>query len=443
MTRSDGAVSAGVEYRAGVTGLEVRAEEGERPKLVGYAAVFSEQSEDLGGFREQIAPGAFASSLGDDIRALVNHDSSRVIGRTRSGTLALEEDERGLRAEITPPDTSYGRDLVESVSRGDVSQMSFGFRVRPGGQRFEERDDGMILRTLTDVQLFEVSPVTFPAYPQTDIAVRSLESWIAEQVPAAEDGLLNIEPNEAHGRMRKIRDSVVAKEKRGRDWFEIREAISTSEAGDPVSEILIYDAIGIYGTEPRAFVEKLGELKGHRLLLRVNSPGGFVFDGAAIYNALRQHDGDVEVHIEGLAASMASVLAMAGTRVRMNQTAFMMIHNASGCVLGDARAMRHEADLLEKINRTLAQTYAIRTGKDVSEFLALMAEETWFTADEAKELGLVDEVMHGGPASLRHHDLSHFRNVPEAVFETRRAQVRQAYRERRMDLALRERTSAL
>lgn len=177
-------MNSSTERRSELSGhihLEARAEnEGQR--LVGYAAMFDTLSQDLGGFREQIRQGAFARSLegSPDVRALWNHNTQYVLGRTSAGTMSLREDEKGLRVEIEPPDSSWARDLMTSVERGDVSQMSFGFRVRAGGQEFDENDEGEILRTLTDVELMEVSPVTFPAYPDTSIAARSLEAWRQE-----------------------------------------------------------------------------------------------------------------------------------------------------------------------------------------------------------------------------------------------------------------------
>ena len=150
----------------------------EGSKLVGYAAVFGPLSEDLGGFRERVAPGAFDRSLADDtdIRALVDHDTSKVIGRRSSGTLKLATDERGLRVEIDLPETTYANDLRALLQRGDVSQMSFAFLVEPNGEKWEGRDEsGVRIRTLTDVQLIEVSVVTIPAYPDTVAALRSMQ----------------------------------------------------------------------------------------------------------------------------------------------------------------------------------------------------------------------------------------------------------------------------
>jgi HK97 family phage prohead protease len=148
---------------------------GKQPKIIGHAAVFDVLSENLGGFREIIKPGAFTKALQeDDIRALFNHNPGFILGRKASGTLALREDDKGLAIEIIPPDTHTANDVLKSIERGDISQMSFGFRVRAGGESWSEDENGETIRTLTDLKLFDVSPVTFPAYPKTGVAVRSL-----------------------------------------------------------------------------------------------------------------------------------------------------------------------------------------------------------------------------------------------------------------------------
>ena len=162
--------------------LERRADEGGdgedagKPVIVGHAAVFDSWSEDLGGFREKIAPGAFTETLKDaDVRALFNHNADIVIGRSKSGTLRLKEDKVGLAIEVDPPDTQAGRDLVVLMERGDIDQMSFGFRTVRDEWSHPEDNNQPSERVLMEVELFDVSPVTFPAYPDTDVAVRSLE----------------------------------------------------------------------------------------------------------------------------------------------------------------------------------------------------------------------------------------------------------------------------
>lgn len=161
--------------------IEQRSETGQA-KIIGHAAVFDQLSENLGGFRELIKPGAFTQALQeDDVRALFNHNPDYILGRNKAGTLILSEDGRGLTVEINPPDTHTANDVLKSIQRGDISQMSFGFRVRAGGEQWTEDENGETVRTLTDLKLFDVSPVTFPAYLQTDVAVRSLSDYRASQ----------------------------------------------------------------------------------------------------------------------------------------------------------------------------------------------------------------------------------------------------------------------
>ena len=146
--------------------------------IEGHAAVFDSWSETLGGifpFKEQVRKGAFAESIGrDDIRALFNHDPNYVLGRNRAGTLELEEDDVGLRVRITPPDTSWARDITTSIRRGDISQMSIGFVVEDDEWSSK---DGIDTRELKKVRLFDVSPVTFPAYTATDVGVRAMQEY--------------------------------------------------------------------------------------------------------------------------------------------------------------------------------------------------------------------------------------------------------------------------
>lgn len=161
-----------LEKRTLTSPVEVRKAEDKRT-VAGYAALFNSEADIGGAFREVIAPGAFADTLGSDIRALVDHDSGRVIGRSTAGTLRLSEDDKGLAVEIDLPDTTDGRDLAVSLERGDISGMSFGFRVTK--DTWDETGD-IPMRTIQAVDLFEVSAVAFPAYDDTSLALRSLEN---------------------------------------------------------------------------------------------------------------------------------------------------------------------------------------------------------------------------------------------------------------------------
>jgi HK97 family phage prohead protease len=164
---------------------ELRAES-QGQTIAGYAAVFNSLSVEIFGFRELILPGAFAESIaGDDIRALWQHNTEAVLGRTKAGTLRLAEDAKGLRVEIDAPDTQVGRDALALIARGDVDQMSFGFRVL--ADDWNEDEDGMLIRSVAKVKLYEVSPVTFPAYNATTVSVRGEVDPVYGDVPLIPD----------------------------------------------------------------------------------------------------------------------------------------------------------------------------------------------------------------------------------------------------------------
>jgi uncharacterized protein len=180
--------------------LELRDQPGAMPKIRGYAAVFNALSNPLGGFREKIAPGAFRNAVvKDDVRALVDHDPGKIVGRTKNGTLTLREDQRGLYCEISPADTSVGRDLVESIRRGDLDQMSFGFRVV--SDNWSKDQSGEPIRELREVSLFDVSVVSFPAYEETSVSMRSV--MFPDGQPEIPTAYKSIEQRKQ--RMRKLR----------------------------------------------------------------------------------------------------------------------------------------------------------------------------------------------------------------------------------------------
>ena len=157
---------------------------GDGRTLVGYAAVFNQETQ-IGdarcGFREVVAPGAFKDSLAsDDCRALWNHDSACVLGRKSAGSLRMVEDDHGLRVEIDLPETQCGRDVAALVKRGDVTGMSFGFETKR-----DEWNSDRTVRTLRACRLFDVSPVTYPAYEGTDVALRSRDLHLRETEASA------------------------------------------------------------------------------------------------------------------------------------------------------------------------------------------------------------------------------------------------------------------
>lgn len=185
----------------------------------------------------------------------------------------------------------------------------------------------------------------------------------------------------------------------------------TARAEGLVTDIFIYDAIGEFGVTARDFVQDLAAHKDSELCVRINCPGGSVFDGMAIYNALDQHKPHVECRVDGLAASMASVILLAGDTATAASTATLMVHDPSMLVMGKADDMRDAAMTLDKLRDTIAGVYTRKTGKARADVNKAMAEEKWFTATEAKDWGLLDRVNEPLKAAAT-FDLTRFKNVP-------------------------------
>lgn len=201
-----------------------------------------------------------------------------------------------------------------------------------------------------------------------------------------------------------------------RSWYEIRAA------GERRAEIRIYDEIGAWGISARDFVAELVALEADEILLRINSVGGDVFDGFAIYNALRDHPARIVARVDGVAASAASVIMLAGDRVEVHEAAFVMIHNPWGFAIGDAAELRAMAEALDKVTGPMVDIYSRKTGKPADEIRTLMNAETWYTGAEAVEAGLADDLLHDAgnsqepaPAASAAVDVSGFRNPPAAI----------------------------
>lgn len=188
-----------------------------------------------------------------------------------------------------------------------------------------------------------------------------------------------------------------------------------------VTEIDIYGPIGPYGVSADAFAKILGDVNTSLVIVNLNSPGGDVFDGVAIYNELVRHSARVEINVMGLAASAASVIAMAGDKITMHTGAHMMIHNAWTIAVGDTQELTKTAQLLAKIDKSLAKTYAERTGNGVADIADMMNDETWFDAEEAVEAGFADEIAEDEEADAEaRFDLSAFKNVPRSLVAKRK-----------------------
>ncbi|QMP84387.1 Clp protease [Streptomyces phage Dagobah] len=184
----------------------------------------------------------------------------------------------------------------------------------------------------------------------------------------------------------RIRRPLARKTSGRDDWYRIQ-----NKAGE-ASKLYIYDEIGYWGDTAKGLVDDLKNVTGDTLEVHLNSPGGDIFDGLAIYQALKDHSASVTVHIDGLAASIASVIAMAGDRIVMSPKASMMIHDGWTMAVGNGAELRKTADLLDKQSSIIASVYADRSGIAADTWRAAMVEETWYTAQEALDAGLVDEV---------------------------------------------------
>lgn len=172
-----------------------------------------------------------------------------------------------------------------------------------------------------------------------------------------------------------------------RTWYNFMAAA----AGAP-HEISIFDEIGAFGTNAKHFINDLKKVEANEINLSINSPGGSVFDGIAIFNALRDSGKTINVKVLGVAASIASLIAMAGDKIVMPENSFMMVHNPWAYTKGNADELRDFADVLDKIGASLTATYMSRTGKSEEEVKALLKAETYLTAQEALDLGFADEV---------------------------------------------------
>ncbi|MCT7307948.1 head maturation protease, ClpP-related [Ralstonia wenshanensis] len=205
-----------------------------------------------------------------------------------------------------------------------------------------------------------------------------------------------------------------------RKWYDLKAA--RNAAGKTVAELRIYDDIGFWGTTAKAFVNELDALAkdADEILVAVNSGGGDVFDGFAIYNALRRYSGKVTARVDGIAASAASLVVMAGDTIVMPENAMMMIHNAWTIAAGDAAQMRKTAELLDKTRDGIVAAYRNKCGLTDDEIVAMMDAETWMTASEAKERGFADQIEAPVKlqASVRTEELlARFEHTPEALLK--------------------------
>ena len=197
-------------------------------------------------------------------------------------------------------------------------------------------------------------------------------------------------------------------------WYAFKNAPDK----DGEVELSLYDEIGSFGIGAKQFIAELKEYKGQHVHLRINSPGGEIVEGSAIYNALSRHEGGLTVHIDALAASMASVIAMSGDPVYMADNALLMIHNPWTLAAGEAKDLRKQADLLDTMKSNLIRAYQKKSGMEEKAIAKLMDEETWLDAVEAVALGFVDAIEDGIPAAASAKEMrARFDNFAKAKMQ--------------------------
>ena len=198
-----------------------------------------------------------------------------------------------------------------------------------------------------------------------------------------------------------------------KNWFNIK-----AESSSEIADIYIFDEIGAYGVTAQGFIEEIKAFKDVPMNLHLNCVGGDVFEGMAIYNVLRKRTAKTTIYIEGIAASMGSVIALAGDEVIMAENSLFMIHNAWGGAMGEASEMRKTAALLEKISGEIADIYIKKTRLPYNKVQEMMDEETWLSADEAFNLGFVDSISDAIKVAAK-YDVSKFKNITDKEIQNK------------------------
>lgn len=386
-----------------------------------------------------------------DVNFLINHVGMGLArSKARPGmepTLLLSEDRDGGNHEAwLNPDRSEVKDLVLAFDDDIVTEMSYAFVIPEGGGLWD--DDFAVFQILAyDLDRGDVSAVNFGANPFTDIAARSGEildelehlpegareeararlgvdtverqqeqrerivvsSWAVDRSASMRQRLLAWRKANTARRMVELADSagLSVRDLAGTalPWYEIRGAASieaddedlrnpAQEVGDPngdTTEVLIYDEIGgSMGVSADQFAADLLNIDTPNISLRINSPGGSVFDALAIANSLRHHDSTVTAYVDGMAASAATIVAMGADKVIVMPGVEMMVHEASSPDEGNKGEKAAMVTWLAKQDQNIAEQYAAKAGGTAAEWLAMMEAETWFLADEAVDAGLAD-----------------------------------------------------
>lgn len=376
--------------------VEIRQQEGkEGLQVSGIVNTPGEKSQLLRSkgrqFYEIVAKGTFEKAIKNakEILFLDSHNKSKILASTKNGSLSLIETEEGVQMEAEIVNTSYGRDVYELISAGLIGNMSFGFNcIKDSWSRDSE---GVLVRTLEDIRLSEVSCVRVPAYEDSSIDTRGLEVENVDfPIIENEDEERDNEPKNENPDLYEFKNE--AGEVIGS--FEIREHQSvTGESSD--AELFIYNEIGnerweawFGATVPHQIIQMVDRLRKCRNIdIRINSPGGSVFGGFAIANLLKTIPGNTTAYVDGICASIATVIALACDRVVIPSNCLFMIHPPSAGCRGKASDMRATADLLDKIEEGLLDIYMASAKENVSRetIKDLVDKETYLSGTEAAQ----------------------------------------------------------
>lgn len=390
-----------------------------------------------GEYEEVVRRGAGRKTIASspDVAFLVNH-AGVSMARTTNGSLVLEErDQGGWHDAWLNPKRNDVHDLAEAINDRDVDQMSFAFMIPDGGGLWSE--DWMTFEILAyDLDRGDVSAVNYGASPYTDISasapdvLNAIDRLPVGAMPAVVERASRRAPRPERERIvvrsrttgaapsvQRLEDRIARTASRYVDlaqreglaladvvntalpWYEIRNAAGDVPPGEDgegepdTATVLIFDEIGgSFGVNAKQFAKDLDEITAPNIHVRINSPGGSVFDAIAIHSTLLRHPARVTTFVDGLAASAASVIAMAGDEVVMMPGSQMMIHDASATDDGNAAEKQKMVTFLERQSDNIADLYLRKAGGTREEWRELMLAETWAFAEEAVELGLADRV---------------------------------------------------
>lgn len=331
-------------------------------------------------FREVVKKGVFQKAIDNatNIDYLAGHDTKQILASTSNNTLEIEETDEGVMMRANIVDTSYGRDAYALIKSGIIGHMSFGFKVLKN--TWSTCEDGIPLRTIEDLELFEVSSLRNPAYAQSSISARGIEIEDVE-VEIVEEQEIRQEPIEFSMEFREGEEmgkiELRGTEEESADLY-LYGAISNST----MDKMFSFEPVVI----PQDLLANLERIKDTPVVnIHINSEGGSVFGGVAIYNILKGLKGKKIVHVDGLAASIASVIAMAGDEIYVNGA--LMVHKPSITVSGNADELKKAAETLDVVQDMILGAYMSKAKEGVTEkdINKLINKSTWLTGLEASK----------------------------------------------------------